>query len=55
MVERVRFVAQAPVAGTEAPVVPRRVDVAAPDNLPEGELGAALAKLYKGLVARKPM
>jgi len=55
MVERLRFVAQAPVTGTVAPAMARRTNAAPPDNLPEGELGEALAKLYKGLAARNSL
>jgi len=52
MIERLRFVQQAP--GIAPPCPPKRQpnEVALPENLPEGELGAALARLYRGMKSR---
>ncbi len=53
MVERLRFVA----GGAPPPALPLMGRVAAesvPDNLPEGALGEAFAKLYRGMMSRGP-
>jgi hypothetical protein len=52
MIERLRFVQQSPRLPTTPP--PRRVprNVPPPDDLPPGELGEALARLYRGLKTR---
>jgi len=52
MVERLRFVQQSPrlPATPQARPVPR--NVALPEDLPQGELGEALARLYHGLKTR---
>jgi hypothetical protein len=49
MIERLRFVQQAP--GVTAPTRAMRPSraVARPADLPEGELGDALARLYEGI------
>ncbi len=53
MIERLRFVQQAPV-NAPAPAIARRHAIPArPSNLPEGELGEALARLYEGIAMRK--
>jgi hypothetical protein len=53
MIERLRFVQQAPV-NAPAPAIARRHTIPArPSNLPEGELGEALARLYEGIAMRK--
>ncbi|MDR3504980.1 MAG: DUF721 domain-containing protein [Acidocella sp.] len=52
-VERLRFVQQSPRLPTPTPV--RRAppaNIPPPPGLPEGELGEALAKLYRGLKSR---
>jgi hypothetical protein len=49
MVERLRFVQQAPGIAATIPKAAIRANLTPPDNLPEGELGAALAKLYQGI------
>lgn len=49
MVERLRFVQQAPTIQTAAPKQPPRAPLSPPTNLPEGELGEALARLYQGI------
>jgi len=53
MIERLRFIQQAPAI--PAPNTPRlaRDSAPPPDNLPEGPLGAALAELYRGIKGRK--
>lgn len=52
MVERVRFVQQSP----RLPATPQaraiRRDTKPPPGLPDGELGAALARLYQGIKTR---
>jgi hypothetical protein len=50
MVERLRFVQQTPniIAPPAAPAK-RRTPLAPPENLPEGPLGEALAKLHQGI------
>lgn len=52
MVERLRFVQQSPRLPTTPArrLVPRNLPV--PADLPEGELGEALARLYQGLKTR---
>jgi hypothetical protein len=52
MVERLRFVQQAPGLTAPAPPVLPRMPFAPPENLPEGPLGEALAKLYQGVRAK---
>jgi hypothetical protein len=49
MVERLRFVQQAPGIKVLSPKTPIRADKPRPENLPEGELGEALARLYQGI------
>jgi len=51
-VERLRFVQQSPRLPAAAPRRAPPRDVPPPPGLPEGELGAALAKLYRGLKTR---
>jgi hypothetical protein len=53
MIERLRFVQQVPA--TPAPGAARlsAPPVAPPENLPEGPLGEALARLYQGLKSRR--
>jgi hypothetical protein len=53
MIERLRFIQQAPAI--PAPITTRlaRDSETPPDNLPDGPLGAALAELYKGIKGRK--
>jgi hypothetical protein len=53
MVERLRFVQQAPVLA--APPLPAaRLDaVNLPEDLPDGALGEALGKLYQGIKSRR--
>lgn len=53
MVERLRFVQQSPrlpAPPARRPAPPRNVPV--PANLPQGELGEALVRLYRGLKTR---
>ncbi len=50
VVERLRFVQQAPPGG--ARVLSRASPCPPPDDLPEGELGVVLAKLYQGIQAK---
>ena len=52
MVERLRFVQQAPNIPAPALKKPPRKAVAPPKDLPEGELGEALARLYQGIRAQ---
>jgi hypothetical protein len=53
MVERLRFVQQAPgIAAPAAKTPPRRL-AAPPANLPEGPLGEALARLYQGIAPER--
>jgi hypothetical protein len=52
MIERLRFVQQAPVLAPP-PVPPARFEVVTlPDNLPDGPLGEALGKLFQGMKSR---
>jgi len=49
MIERLRFVQQAPaIAPTRAPKLSRAA-VPPPEDLPDGPVGEALAKLYQGM------
>lgn len=52
MIERVRFLQAAPAAKAPgaARLTARHIEV--PADLPEGELGEALAKLYRGMMSR---
>jgi len=52
-VERLRFVAQAPLAAPAAQAVAIQRNIAPPEGLPDDELGAALAKLYNGMRSRR--
>ena len=53
MIERLRFVQQTPSIPTTAPARPAsRKPAPLPDNLPDGALGEALAKLYQGIKSR---
>ena len=52
MVERLRFVQQSPRLPTTPPARPAPRNVTAPEDLPPGELGEALARLYRGLKTR---
>lgn len=53
MVERLRFVQETPVL-TPRPAAPRvAAPVPPPVNLPEGELGDVLGRLYQGIMSRK--
>ncbi len=49
MVERLRFIQQVPNLPATPLKIPPRAPLAAPKNLPEGELGEALARLYQGI------
>ncbi len=51
MVERLRFMQQAPTNAVAAPAISRRpsAPISPPQTLPEGELGEALARLYQGI------
>jgi hypothetical protein len=49
MIERLRFTQQAPKILSPAAPVPRQASRTPPENLPEGPLGEALARLYNGL------
>ena len=49
MVERLRFVQQAPGIAAPALRSPLRPALPRPKNLPDGELGEALARLYQGI------
>jgi hypothetical protein len=53
MVERLRFVQQAPGIAAPAPKIPVRTAVPRPENLPDGELGEALARLYQGVQSKR--
>jgi hypothetical protein len=52
MVERLRFVQQAPNITAPAFKKPPRKFLPPPKDLPEGELGEALARLYQGIRAQ---
>jgi len=52
MVERLRFVQQSPRLPTTPAARPTKRNVQAPTDLPQGELGEALARLYLGLKTR---
>jgi hypothetical protein len=52
MVERLRFVQQSPRLPSPPPARPAPRNVALPEDLPPGELGDALARLYHGLKTR---
>lgn len=52
MIERLRFVQQAPNISAPAPPPMPRQPVPPPPDLPDGELGQALARLYQGLKSR---
>ena len=47
--QRLRFVQQAPGIPAAALKKPELRPLAPPENLPEGELGEALARLYQGI------
>jgi hypothetical protein len=49
MVERLRFVQQAPNIPATTERAPSRAPLAPPADLPAGELGEALARLYQGI------
>jgi hypothetical protein len=49
MIERLRFTRQAPKILALPAASPRRAAKSPPQNLPDGPLGEALAKLYDGL------
>jgi len=53
MIERLRFVQQTPALAAPGTVRLSAQPVALPDNLPEGPLGEALARLYQGLKSRR--
>lgn len=52
MVERLRFVQQSPRLPVAPPAPPRQRPVPAPEGLPPGEVGEALARLYQALKNR---
>ncbi|GLR68761.1 hypothetical protein GCM10010909_34430 [Acidocella aquatica] len=52
MIERLRFVQQAPGVSAPMPKAMPRAPVPPPPDLPEGPLGEALAKLYQGIKSR---
>lgn len=52
VVERLRFVQQAVSAAATPPARPVRRDVKPPTDLPQGDLGEALARLYQALKSR---
>ena len=52
MVERLRFVQQSPRLPAAPAPRPRPRAVTTPEDLPPGELGEALARLYQGLKTR---
>jgi hypothetical protein len=52
MIERLRFIQQAPNISAPLPAPMARHPVPPPPNLPDGELGEALARLYQGLKSR---
>jgi hypothetical protein len=49
MVERLRFVRQTAAYPVRAAPLARRAPEPVPENLPDGPLGAALARLYQGI------
>jgi hypothetical protein len=53
MVERLRFIQQAPNIQAATLKPPPRAPRAPPENLPEGELGEALARLYQGIEPKR--
>jgi hypothetical protein len=53
MIERLRFVQQAPGVSAPKPRAAAMAPVAPPADLPEGPLGEALAKLYQGIQTRR--
>ncbi len=53
MIERLRFVQQAPSRPPAMPARLGRAPVAPPENLPDGPLGEALARLYEGIKSRE--
>lgn len=52
MVERLRFVQRAPGVTPPAPPGLASREIKPPENLPEGALGEALARLYRGMKTR---
>lgn len=53
MIERVRFVQQAPAIAAPGAARLSVAPVMPPDNLPDGPLGEALARLYQGIKSRR--
>ena len=53
MIERLRFVQQTPALAAPGAARLSAQPVALPENLPEGPLGEALARLYQGLKSRR--
>lgn len=53
MIERLRFIQQAPFLPPAMPPRLGHVPVVLPENLPEGPLGEALARLYEGIKSRE--
>jgi hypothetical protein len=53
MIERLRFVQQAPAITAPGAKKSMGPPVQTPENLPEGPLGEALAALYRGMRSRK--
>ncbi len=54
MIERLRFIQQAPAIPTTAPARPApRTPAPPPEDLPEGPLGEALGRLYQGIKSRR--
>jgi hypothetical protein len=49
MIERLRFVQNPPAAAAPSPAPLPSTPKTSPNNLPEGPLGEALAKLYQGI------
>jgi hypothetical protein len=49
MVERLRFIQQAPSITPSKPIATPGKPLPPPDNLPQGPLGEALARLYQGI------
>jgi hypothetical protein len=52
MIERLRFVQQAPVNAPAPVPLQRQNKPERPKNLPDGELGEALAQLYQGIAMK---